>query len=67
MLLLRKTSAKELNETVEHVNSVIHNVITNYIIEMNNLLYAGAYVDAEKYGKMRKSNGNEMQKRTLVE
>ena len=41
---LRKVNAKELKETVELVNSVIHNVITDSITELNNLLYAGAYV-----------------------
>ena len=45
---LRKVNAKELKETVELVNSVIHNIITNCVTETNNLLYSGAYVDAEK-------------------
>ena len=62
MIWLRKANSKELNETVEHVNSVIHNVITNYITEMNNLLYIRPYVDAEKLGEMRKNRSNEMQK-----
>ena len=31
---------------------------------MNNLLYAGAYVVAEKYGKMTKSKSNEKRKET---
>ena len=35
---LRNVNAKELKETVELVNSVIHNVITSSITEMNNLL-----------------------------
>ena len=39
---LRKVNAKVLKETVELVNTVTHNVITNSITEMNNLLYAGA-------------------------
>ena len=39
---LRKVNTKELKETVELVNSVTHNVITNFITEMNNLLYPGA-------------------------
>ena len=39
---LRKVNTKELKETVELVNSVTHNGITNSITEMNNLLYAGA-------------------------
>ena len=34
---------------------------------MNNLLYAGAYVVAEKLGKMKKNKSNEKQKKTLVE
>ena len=38
---LRKVNAKELKETVELVNTAIHNVITNSITEMNKLLYAG--------------------------
>ena len=59
---LRKVSAKELKETVELVNSVIHNIITNCITEMNNLLYAGAYVVAEKLGKMKKNKSNEKRK-----
>ena len=62
MKRLRKANSKELKETVEHVNSVIHNVITNYITEMNNLLYTRPYVDAENLGKMRKNRSNEMQK-----
>ena len=40
--LLKKLNAKELKEAVELLNSVMHNVITNSITEMNNLLYAGA-------------------------
>ena len=56
---LRKVSAKELKETVDLVNSVMHNVITNSITEMNNLLYAGAYVAAEKLWKMKKNKSNE--------
>ena len=38
---LRKVNAKELKETVELVNTAIHNVITISITEMNKLLYAG--------------------------
>ena len=60
--LLREVNAKELKETVELVNSVIHNIITNCITEMNKLLCAGAYVVAEKLGKMKKSKGNEKRK-----
>ena len=37
---LRKVNMKELKKTFELVNTVIHNVITNFITEMNNLLYA---------------------------
>ena len=37
----------------------MHDVITNSITEMNNLLYAGAYVVAEKLGKMKKNKTNE--------
>ena len=48
--LLRKVIAKELKKEVERVNSVIHNVRTNYITEMK-LLYVGAYVVAEKLEK----------------
>ena len=42
MPLLRKLNVKELKEAVELLNSVVHNVITNSITEMNNFLYAGA-------------------------
>ena len=59
---LRKVNAKGLKETVELVNTVIHNVITNSTTEMNNLLYAGAYVVAEKLGKMKKNRTNEKRK-----
>ena len=59
---LRKVNTKELKETVELVNTVIHDVITNSITEMNNLLYAGAYVVAEKLGKIKKSKNNKKQK-----
>ena len=59
---LRKVNTKELKETVELVNTVIHSVITNSITEMNNLLYAGAYMVAEKLGKMKKNRTNEKQK-----
>ena len=48
---LRKVNVKELKETVELVNTVIHNVITNSTTEMNNLLYAGAYVVAKSLRK----------------
>ena len=48
--LLRKVIAKELKKEAERVNSVIHNVRTNYITEMK-LLYVGAYVVAEKLEK----------------
>ena len=62
MLLLIKVNEKELKETVELVNNVIHNVITNSIAEINNLLYARAYVVAEKLGKMKKNKTNEKRK-----
>ena len=52
-------NVKELKETVELVNIVILNVITNSITEINNLLYAGAYVVAEKLLKMKKNKSNE--------
>ena len=55
---LRKVNAKELTETVELVSSVTHNVITNSITEMNNLLY----VVAEKLGKMKKNKSSEKRK-----
>ena len=60
--LLRKVNAKELQEIVELVNSVRHNVLTNSITVMNNLLYAGAYVVAEKLGKMEKNKRNKKRK-----
>ena len=50
-----------MKEAVKLVNSVIHNVIINSITEMNNLLYAGAYVVAEKVGKNKKTKSNEKQ------
>ena len=59
---LRKVNGKELKETVELVNSVIHNIITNYVTEMSNLLYAGVYVVVEKLGKMKKKKRNEKRK-----
>ena len=59
---LRRVNAKELKEVAELVNSIIHNVITNSITEMNNLLYAGTYVVAEKLGKIKKSKSNKKQK-----
>ena len=51
-----------MKETVELVSSVIHNVITNSITEMNNLLYAGENVVAGKLWKMRKNRSNEKRK-----
>ena len=48
LALLRKVNIKELKETVELVNNVIHNVITNCITEMKNLLYSGADAVTEK-------------------
>ena len=59
---LRKLNTKELKETEEPVNSVIHNGITNFITEMNNLFYAGVYVVAEKLGEMKKNKSNEKRK-----
>ena len=59
---LRKANAKELKETVELVSSAIHNVITSSTTEMNNLLYAGAYVVAEKLKEIKKSKNNEKRK-----
>ena len=56
---LRKVNAKELKETVDLVNGIIHNIITNCKTEMNNLLYAGVHVVAEKFGKMKKNKRNE--------
>ena len=50
-----------MKEAVKLVNSVIHNVMINSITEMNNLLYAGAYVVAEKLGKNKKTKSNEKQ------
>ena len=52
---LRKVNKKELKETVELVNTVIHNVITNSITKMSNLLYAGAYVVGENLGKIKET------------
>ena len=45
------------------INSVIHHVITNSIIEMNNLLWAGVYMVAEKLGKTKNSKSNEKWKK----
>ena len=59
---LRKVNAKELKETVELVNSVIHNGITNSITKMNNLLYTSECVVAEKVGKMKNIKSNEKRK-----
>ena len=59
---LRKVNVKELKVTVELVNTVIHNVITNSITEIINLLYAGAYVVVEKLKKMKKNKTNAKQK-----
>ena len=59
---LRKVNKKKLKETVELVNTVIHNVITNTITKMSNLLYAGVYVVGEKVGKMKKDRTNEKRK-----
>ena len=59
---LRKVNTKELKEIVELVISVIHNVITNSITEMKNLLYVGAYKVAEKLGKMKKNKSNKKRK-----
>ena len=47
---------------MELVISVIHNVTTNSIAEINNLLYARAYVVAEKLGKTKKNKTNEKRK-----
>ena len=58
---LRKVNTKELKESVELVNSVIHDVITNSITEVN-LLYAGTCVIAGNLGKMKKNKSNEKQK-----
>ena len=59
---LRKINAKDLKETVELVNSVIHNIMTNCITEMNNLLYAEAYVVVEKLEKVKKKKSDEKRK-----
>ena len=56
---LSKANTKELKETVDLVIGIIHNIITNCITEINNLLYAGVLVVAEKLGKMKKSKRNE--------
>ena len=62
LLSRRKVNAKELKETVELINSVMDNAITNSITEMKNLLYTWAYVVAEKLGKMKKNKSNEKRK-----
>ena len=59
MPALGKVNAKELKVTLEFVKNVIHNVITNSITEMNNLLYAGMYVVAEWLSKMKNNKSNE--------
>ena len=56
---LSKANTKELKETVDLVIGIIHNIITNCITEINNLLYTGVLVVAEKLGKMKKSKRNE--------
>ena len=63
---LRKLNTKELKETEELVNSVIHNGITNSITEMNNLFYAGGYVVAEKLGKNEKNLGGRGEFRQIL-
>ena len=52
---LRKVNVKELKQTVEFVKSVIDNFINNSITEINNFLYAGAYVILKNLGKWKKT------------
>ena len=59
-----KRKKTEIN-TVDLVSSLIHNVKNNSVNEMNNLLYAGAYVVAEKLGEMTKNKSNEKRKEPL--
>ena len=51
---LIKVHMKKLKEVVELVITLIHNVITNSITNMSNLLYAGANVGTERFEKMKK-------------
>ena len=59
---LIKVHMKKLKEVLELVITLIHNVITNSITNMNNLLYAGANVGTERFEKMKKNKSNEKQK-----
>ena len=43
-----------MNREVNLVNGLMHNVVVNTIDQVNKLLYAGAFVVAERLGLMRK-------------
>ena len=49
---LKKVNRKVLKQEVEMVNGIIHNITTETVTDMNNLLYAGAYFVCEKLGKI---------------
>ena len=40
------------------MNGLMHNVVTRNITEVNRLLYAGAFVVAERLGMIRERKGN---------
>lgn len=59
---LKKVNQKVLKQEVETINAIIHNIKTETVTDINNLLFAGAYVVSEKLGKLRSSRGAERKK-----
>ena len=50
---LKNKDKRVLNEEVTLVNGLLHNVKTNNITQVNRLLYAGAFVIAERLGMIK--------------
>ena len=54
---LRAKERKLVNEEVSLVNGLMHNVKTKNITDVNRLMYAGAFVIAERLGMIKVRKG----------
>ena len=55
---LKSKARKLVNLETTLVNGLLHNVVTRNITEVNRLLYAGAFVVAERLGMIKERKGN---------
>ena len=54
---LKNKDRRLVNDEVELINGLIHNVLTKDITEVNRLIYSGAFVIAERLGMIKNRKG----------